>query len=350
MSAGASLIDAFATQVRWCRQLKAPFTARVIEMLADDWQAAGPTYSAVPRWDGNAWDDAVPLRLAGALHALALQGRDEALAAAYARPDEALAHDFELRRAVVGALRRWPDDVAEALRRAPQTNEVGRSGVLLGGFGFIARHTALPLALHEIGASAGLNLLWDRFCYRLGESLAWGDAASPVLVECDWSGRPPVLPPAIAVQQRRGCDVAPIDAADAEAALRLQSYVWADHRARLLRLRAALALAREHPPAVDCGEALPWLAAQLNDAPREGVTTVVVHSLVWQYLGDAQRQGIRALLDSVGERATPRAPLAWLRMEPYPNGSTELKLTLWPGGVRRLLAQCQPHGATASWH
>lgn len=389
------LRDAFGTQVQWCRRLGAPFTARVIELLAEDWAAGGIVRALLPGWAGNPWDDAVALRLAGALHALVLQGRDEALTACYADQRLDGERDFALRRAVLGALRRHPDVADRWLAQPPQTNEVGRSAALLGGFALIARHTALPLALWEIGASAGLNLLWDRYRYRLSpgaaasigsqapplapttplpqppspasgaaaasapgaagtgvadSAITWGDPASPLLIETDWRGNAPILPNRIEVVSRAGCDVAPIDVRDPAQAIRLQSYTWADQRVRLLRLRAAIALAQRDPPPLAQDNALDWLREQWAGAPREGCVTVLYHSLVWQYLGDRQRQGIRALMDEMGARASLRAPLAWLRVEPFPDGGPELKLTLWPGGERRVLADVHPHGASIDWH
>jgi hypothetical protein len=354
MAAAPAMLDAFQTQVQWCHRLGAPFTARVVELLGEDWAAGGIVRALVPEWAGNPWDDAVALRLAGALHALVLGGQDEALARCYTDQRLDGEHDFALRRAVLGALRSHADRALQWLAHPPQTNEPGRSAALLGGYAHIAAHTALPLAIYEIGASAGLNLLWDRYRYRIdrpgSEPQAWGDATSPVLIECTWRGRAPALPPQVAVVARAGCDTTPIDLRDPAESLRLQSFTWPDQRVRQLRLRAAIDVAqREPPPLVSCG-ALDWLREAWADAPRPGAVTVLVHSLVWQYLGDAERQGVRALLEEVGARASVRAPLAWLRMEPYPSGGPELKLTLWPGGERRVLGEVHTHGASVDWH
>ena len=99
-----------------------------------------------------------------------------ALAAVYP-PQEA--SETELRNACRKQSRRHDLELLASLDSAPQTNEIARSAMLLPGFLAIARETVLPLTLHEIGSSAGLNLLFDRFHYRYGD-VEWGDTASPV--------------------------------------------------------------------------------------------------------------------------------------------------------------------------
>lgn len=343
-----ALIDAFRDQVRWCDRLGSPFNARLLAWLADDWLAGGPVRALLPEWSaGPPGQDLVPLRLAGAFHALALSGRHEDLARGY--PPAADAFDAE---ALAPLLRRLLADETEHFRSylasAPQTNEVMRSAVLIGGYAAIAAETGLPLALREIGASAGLNLLWDRFHYRLGAQ-RWGDAASPVRIDTDWRGSPPPLPPRIGVADRRGNDRMPIDLNDPAAVLRLRSYVWPDQAARAARLRGAIALAQRERPVVDAGDAAGWVERELA-APRPGAVTVLAHSVVWQYLPPATRSRIEVALAAAALRARADAPLAWLRMEFYASGApAELRLTLWPGGVERTLAAAHPHGEWVEW-
>jgi len=348
LTAPDALIDAFREQVRWCDQLGSPFNARLLEWLADDWLAGGPMRALIPEWTaGPPGQDLVPLRLAGGLHALALSGRHPELTALY--PPAASGFDAE---ALAPLLQRLLIDEAGHLRHylasAPQTNEVMRSAVLIGGYAAIAQATGLPLALCEIGASAGLNLLWDRFHYRLGAQ-AWGDAASPVQISSDWRGAPPALPARFAVADRRGNDLLPVDLLDPAAVLRLRAYVWPDQAARAARLQGAIALAQRELPAVDAGDAAAWVETQLA-APREGVATVLVHSVVWQYLPPATRERIEAALAAAATRASREAPLAWLRMEfSTPGAPAELRLTLWPDGRERTLATAHPHGEWVEW-
>ena len=194
-----------------------------------------------------------------------------------------------------------------------QTNEVGRSGALLGGFLLEARRTGLPLRVLEIGASAGLNLRWDLFRYEAGD-LAWGDPSSPVRIDLELkAGRPPfdVL---TQVVERRGCDRAPIDPGSAEGRLTLMSYVWPDQPARLALLRSAIDLAERVPAPVDQADGPAWLARQL-DEPRQGVATIVFHSILMQFLGRSGRAGLQEEMGRAGREAREDAPLAWLRME-----------------------------------
>ena len=313
--------------------------------LAEDWSAGGPLRRLLPDWPGDPVADALALRVAGALHRLVLDGiAPEALVAAYAALTPPTRE--QLAPAIGQPELLWRDYLAHA----PQTNEIGRSALLLGGYAVIAARTGLPLALREIGASAGLNLLWDRYAHRLGaRRLAWGDMASGVAIDCDWRGTPPELPAQIAVESRAGCDRAPIDLRSAGAGQRLLSYVWPDQPQRLARLRAALAVAAQAPLALDRADAADWAEARFA-APRPGACRVLVHSIVWPYLAAATQQRLRACITAAGEHASDDAPCAWLRYEqPRADLPPELRLTLWPDGTETLLATGHPHGAWAEW-
>jgi hypothetical protein len=170
-----------------------------------------------------------------------------------------------------------------------------------------------------------------------------------VLIDAQWSGDPPPLIP-VTVAERRGCDLRPIDTSDPEQALRLQSYVWADQADRLQRLRAAIELARLHPPNTDQADAAAWVEAEA--LPKTGVATVLYHSVVWQYLPAETQNRIQAGLERAGAAASTESPFAWLRMEPDPTGIAkpmEIRLTEWPGGRESVLARAHPHGARVSW-
>jgi hypothetical protein len=342
-----TLAQAWQRQIDWCDGNGSPFTARVLEAAWADHERGGALRQLLPDWPGDAGADAVPLRLAGALHAMALDGSDTALAALYP-PQRSHWDAVHAPAAVARALASQRERVADYLRTAPQTNEIGRSAVLLPGFALIAQETGLPLATFEIGASAGLNQLWDRFRYELGD-MRWGDAQSEVLIRAEWRGAAPVPARQIAVASRAGCDLAPIDLRSDGAALRLLSYVWPDQTERLQRLRAAIALARRVGAQVDRADALPWTQRALA-APRRGLATVLCHSVMWQYMPAPAREALRALIHDAGSRASAEAPLAWLAFEP-PNADAHmlLTLTLWPGGQPRVLARAHPHGRWIEW-
>jgi len=209
----------------------------------------------------------------------------------------------------------------------------------------------LPLALFEIGASAGLNLLADRYRYRLaGAELGPTDAKLTLAPE--WTGPPPPLDAALRVQARRGCDVSPIDLRDAHQRERLASYVWPDQPERLARLEAAIATALAAEPfVVDAADAADWVETRMPAVAPAGVARVLFHTIVWSYLPEHTRQRISSHFAAIGAAATAEAPIAWLRFElaPSTEAKTEIRLTTWPGGRDQVLGDAHPHGAAVRW-
>jgi len=346
MNAATTLAFAFRQQAAWCGRLGSPLYAHLCERLAGDALEGGPTARVLRGCEGDPPGSALALRLLGAVHRLALEGAAPALAVFYpsAGGDTGRGDPWPAFRAV---LEDQEETVARGVRRPVQTNEVGRCAALLGGFLVVAATTGLPLALLEIGASGGLNLRWDRFRYDAG-GVTWGDPVSACRIACAFSGP---LPPRQRVQVavRQGCDRHPIDAASAEGALTLQSYLWPDQSDRSALLRAAIEVSRRVPATVDAADAASWVARRLA-SPASGVATVVYHSIVWQYLSRDERAAVAETLRTAGARATPDTPLAWLRLEPAgPEGPYELRLMTWPGGRERRLAESSPHGRTVRW-
>lgn len=345
MDAASPLKRAFQVQAEFCRCSGADFSGAVLDALAP--HVEGDLGGFFTAWAGAGYaeliDAAVALRLLGALHALVLDGRDPRLAAAYP-PTPAPQRLAELAPA---AALRHAGSVVEFLCSPPQTNEVRRAFALAAGFLRLADQTGLPLRCFEIGASAGLNSLWPFFRFRFGlepgNGPAFGDPASPVALEGGWRGPPPSLPP-VRVVERAACDLHPVRLDDPFQRLRLQAYVWAGQEERLARLKAAIGLAGEHGVEVDAAPAPAWVAARA--APRVGAATVVFHSVMWQYLSDAEHAELDAALAAHGAAATTTAPFAHLAFEPVDRGSHaahEVRLTTWPGGRTRLLARGHPH-------
>ena len=338
---------AFQKQIGWCESLGSPLTAQVLAAVLAELDDGGPFAALLAGWPGNPVADALPLRVAGALHALALRDAAPELTAVY--PPHALPEPSRLRSILVQVLEAHRAFIAAFLASPPQTNEVGRSAVLLGGFLQIVAETGLPLRLLEIGASAGLNTNWDRYGYRLG-ARTWGDPASPVQLAPDWTGPLPRLDAAVHVLSRRACDVAPIDLEDSAQRLHLKSYVWADQRDRLERLDGAIAFSRASGTKVERAEASAWVRDRLRE-PAPGCVRVLYHSIMWRYMPLAARGAILADLDRAGRDATPDAPLAWVRFEPSPDDRPrpDLRLTLWPSGGKRYLAEAHAHGSSVTW-
>ncbi|MGF9563288.1 DUF2332 family protein [Neorhizobium sp. JUb45] len=338
--------DAFRKQVKAATELGSPFVAHLCRLAAERLDHGTAVGSAVLDWPGDASinNDLIPLRLAGSLHALVLSGQDEALKAVYP-PQET--DDDTLWQAITGAFEAHGDFIIQRLQSAPQTNEIRRCNALLPGFLTIAEIFEKPLDLLEVGASAGLNLQWDRYRYNLG-GFEWGDPASPVLLQPDWQGPPP--PDAeITIASRLGCDLNPLDVTSAEDRLRLMSYVWADQPDRLQRLSAALDLAVGDPPPVERADALEWLPRELVKPPT-GAVRVIYHSIAWQYLPAALRARGEATITEAGNRATKSTPLARLQMEAddRQDGAT-ISLQIWPGGEKRELGRVDFHGRWVKW-
>ncbi|MCW2776933.1 MAG: hypothetical protein JWN17_658 [Frankiales bacterium] len=322
--------------------------AALLSGAADDLEAGGPTADLLGPLEQDPPGTVPALRFAGALHRLVLERRAPLLATHYpsvggTAPVERVWPDA--RDAVVEHL----DLLRELVRRPVQTNEVGRSAVLLGGLALLSGD-GLPVRLLEVGASAGLNLLADRFALRV-DGVVRGSADSPVLLEEPWQGDlPPEVP--VDVVERRGCDPQPLDPRTTQGRLTLTSYVWADQRARLERLRGALALAEQTAFEVDPLPGSAFLARELA-APRPGVCTVVWHSVVWQYLSVQERTAVDDVVASAGTRATAEAPLARLTLEPERVGDAEFRFRVtaqtWPGGDSRVLADAEGHGPPVVW-
>jgi hypothetical protein len=354
MTASHPLSEQFRLQAGFC----SPLYATLLGEIAADLDRGGVSTRVLAGHENDRRGTVLPLRLLGAVHRLVLTGDLPDLAAYYPSvggsgpPDEA----WPALRTAFGTHR---DQIRTHLDRPVQTNEVGRSAQLYGGLLVIAHATGLPVRLLELGASAGLNLLVDRFRYDValngGPPRTIGDPASPLRFDRPWEGAPPVdVSAPLAIEERAGCDPLPIDPADPEGQLSLTSFVWPDDLVRLERLRSALAVAATDPPEVQAAGGDRWLAERLG-TPQPGVVTVVWHSVVWQYVDRAERQGILDALSGAAERATATAPVAYLRYEPRRtpprySGLFELRVSIWPAGpVDRVIATGAGHGIPARW-
>src|SRR5919201_1678692 len=192
-----------AKHLRWqadqCGRLGSPLYERLLLASAADVLAGGPCWAVLAGREADEPQSMPALRFLGAVHRLVLTGQAPALAPLYGSEPPA-GDPWPAFRATVA-------EHVEALRaevlRAVQTNEVGRSAALVGGFLLAARDTGLPLRVLELGASAGLNLRWDAFRYET-ESAAWGDPGSPVRLEGAYDGAAPPFEVAATVAERRG--------------------------------------------------------------------------------------------------------------------------------------------------
>lgn len=324
------------------RDLGSSFVAAVLEAGQRQLARAPRTAALIANWPGDPAAAALAMRFNAALHALARRGAAPMLSALYQRRHD----DYD--GAIGAALAAEDAFIADWMHATPQTNEVGRAAAI-GAALMAARHEmGLPFELLELGASCGLNLNLARYAYDLA-GVAAGMAGSPVRIAPVWRGPPPIVAP-IEVVAARGVDLNPLDAGDQATRERLLAYVWADQPHRASRLEQALALARRHPPQVDQGNAVAWLATQLAAPQPPGACRAVFHSMVLQYLTEPDRRAIIAMIHQAGARATANRPLAWISFEWTPSRSeVNLSLTCWPTGTTMLLATCHAYGNWIDW-
>lgn len=188
------------------------------------------------------------------------------------------------------------------LSRATQTNEVGRLATLVPAFGQLAERAGRPLALLEVGTSAGLCLYPDRYDYAWPPLGGLGGSGGPVLTAAA-SGPVPLPARPLEVAWRGGIDLAPVDVADDRAVAWLEVCVWPEQQERRDRLRAAVAIARSDPPRIVQGDLFDLVHDQVAAAHEHG-PVVVFHSAVAMYLDRARRQTfVELMLDLVGSGA-----------------------------------------------
>lgn len=266
-------------------------------------------------------------------------------------PAQMPADGAQLRRVV----RRHRGEIADLVRtRSTQTNEVGRCASILPAL------PPGPLALIEVGASAGLCLLLDRFRYEYGE-VRLGVPGSSVTLRCAPIG--PVPPPIPArfpeIVWRRGLDLEPVDVRDPEARKWLLSLVWSDHPDRRRRLEAALHVAASSGLRVDRGDLVDDLVPTLAQAPPHA-TLVVFHSAVFPYVAADRREEFVAVL--AAHSAT--RDVVWIanegrdgipsldRLAPHREGRRfRIGRTTFSQGEARteLVALAHPHGHDLEW-
>lgn len=339
------VLKSFERQAIACRKLGSPFTAEVCDVLAERLDRTSRFGRRILDWQGDSGTDALALRAAAGFHALKRAGRSEGLAAVY--PPVPLDRTA-LANALLGAIAAEDDFLHNWLDSAPQTNEVARSSVLLGAALILGSELGLPLDWHEVGASMGLNLGFDRYRYDFG-SASWGATDSPVLVRSEWRGESPDTSAPVAIRSRAGCDLNPLDPGSPEDRERLLSYIWADQAERLARAGAALDVAAAASWRVERADAADWVAKHLSGSTAPGSVRVLVHTIVWQYLPEATRAAITATMEMAGQQATPETPVAWLRMEADGRDTAAVRLKLWPGGTDREIARADFHGRSVEW-
>lgn len=336
----ARLIQAFEVQAEHCDALGSPFMGRLCRLFAcRDWPDTALT-RRIFDWEGDVSGagQSILLRLAGGLHALVLQGHT--LAATYPPNDVT---DDALWTAVCAAFVTEEAFLDAWVNSPPQTNEVRRSAVLIAVGQVLAARFGMPLRLSELGASGGLNLMWDQYALDVGGA-RFGRADANVVLMPDWEGDAPPRGD-VAVASRRGVDLNPLNPRDPLDALRLRAYLWPDQPDRLQRTEASIA---GFDAGVDRSDAIDWLADRLGH--DTGICHLIYHTVAWQYFPAAVQAKGTAMIEAAGAEATPDAPLAWFGMEADgQKDGAALTLRIWPGDHRIALGRADFHGRWIKW-
>ena len=326
--------EAFGNQAENCWALGSPFMGRFMALVASRLTAGNSVTDRIFNWQGDASANAdnVPLRLAGALHALYLT--DQAFENIY--PPADVSGD-EFWAAVEQALEDHSDHILEWLDSPPQTNEVRRASVILPALALVEQRIGGPIDLIEVGASGGLNLRANHFRVNL-PGMILGKEASTVVLNPEWRGPPP--PPKLPnIRKRVGVDLAPIDPLTDEGALRLLSYLWADQPDRIERTRAAIDISGKVPAELVQADVADFLEETL--ALRSDNLRVVLHTIAWQYFPEEVSLRAEAAL-------TSNAPLIRIGME-YDGGHGAGVRITWPDGSTEEIARADFHGRWVDW-
>ncbi len=329
---------------------RAPLYARLAAGLAEAAEAVS-LLAAAPQ------PARIPVTLFAAIHDLLLADPSEPLAAWYPNLTDAPRRDDPVPAARELCRRRRDDLVALVTTRVPQTNELGRSAVLLLALAALGAEQG-PLALLDAGASAGINLIPDRLRvdydgHRVG--------AGPLALTCGVRGdaSPARLPSSMPqIVDRRGLDLRPVDLGDPEQVRWLEACVWPDQTDRFDRLRLAVDEVRRAGVVVQRGDVvadLPGALAQLRSGHP-----VVTTSWVLNYLGADGQRAFCAMIDHLGrasdltlvnyEEPDLTPGLDW-PAELAAESLSVLRVVRWRGGERRVeyLAAGHPHGYWFSW-
>ena len=231
--------------------------------------------------------------------------------------------------------------------RMVQTNEVSRGACLVPAFVLVSRGAkGRPLHLVEIGANAGLKLLWDRYAYDYGEMRRCGDMNSPVQIKCAVKGNsiPPLPERFPDVSARVGIDVNPLDVSDREHALWLRALVWPEHSERAELLRRALQVARQNQPTLIRGDGVESLPAIVEAVPKDSVLCIV---RMFTPIAPISRNRLSSLVAAYGAKRD----VFMISSRSHGRDESELLLRSFVNGIttEKCVAYFQNHGAWIEW-
>ena len=289
--------------------------------------------------------------LLGSVHYLLLRGADHPLRRFYSKlhngPRPEGEDPFPLFQDFVARHRAELETLIAT--RVTNTNEVGRTALLHPGFRMAARQSGEPLHLIEIGPSAGLNMIWDRYGVRYrknGETFIEIAPDAPLVIECELRGdKLPPAGPTPKIASRVGLELSPVDLSKSEDRDWLRALMWPDQIARGERLDRAIALFQKEKPPIVSGDALALLPDALRRVP-EDQPVCVYHTIVVYQFSREMREALANILTLAGLRR----PL-WELAFDFDGKDYPLSLTRYHDGVRdkQRLANSHPHGTWLEW-
>jgi hypothetical protein len=231
--------------------------------------------------------------------------------------------------------------------RMVQTNEVRRCVAIMPALILVSREAkGRPLYLVEIGASAGLNLLWDRYAYDYGETLQCGDIDSPVQIKCAVKGKsiPPLPERFPEVSARVGIDVNPLDVNHPEATLWLRALVWPEDEERAELLQQAVQVTRQNPPTLIRGDGVESLPAVIEAVPKDSVLCII---RMFTPIAPISRHRLSCLISSYGAKRD----VFVVSSKSHGRDESELLLRSFVNGIttEKCVAYFQNHGAWIEW-
>lgn len=349
----ASRFAQFAVEVRG----ESPLYELLSDAIAQDPEVAAPLMAAPA-------SQRRPNLLFAAVHDLLLSGVEDPLGAYY----PTLGGNRSPEDGTIAAFAAFVDDHGRRITelvgaRNTQTNEVGRCAAVAPALAWATAATGRPVALVELGASAGLLLHLDRYGYQYGDDLR-GPAEAPVVVTAQLRRGTLARTWLPTITARIGIDLQPLSPADPRDARWLRACVWPEHVERLVRLDAALDVARRHDDVEMLGgDVLSELAPAVHGLPPD-VLVCVLHSAALAYLDTDARSAVDGALDELGaERDLVRIGFEGTFLEPFATLEQQLAApatdeerfllgtTMWDGGHRTdtLVARCHSHGAWVEW-
>lgn len=335
ISAISSRFERFGVE---CARLRSPFYNSLSHIVASDRQLL--------ELAGRAAREPIPNVFFGAIHYLLLGGVDHELREYYPSLTEHPVGNDRLHSVFRDFCEAERASIAKLIStRRVQTNEINRSAILAPAFSVVYRDgRKRPLALVEIGSSAGLNLRWHNYRIQYSDGTLFGDPRSSIEIECESRGDSLNLQAVFQPQVTSavGVDLNPVDLQDPDQRLWLRALVWPDHPHRSRRLQAAIDAALADPPQVRCGDALQVLPNLIAETALSATLCVFHSAVLYQFTSDQRRQ-----LDTLLAEASKTRPL-WQIAAENEDGLRVINYDQ-QRRVEKTLGAFDSHGAWLAW-